>query len=202
LKMTKADIKIKFERDFPAAYELAVPAFAAVYWLLIYLGNIFGYINIHFIRHFLYRNILGIKMGKGSIIYSGCRFFDPWGVHIGNTSIIGDHAFLDGRNGLYIGDNVNIAGEVRIYTMEHDISSETFASTGEPVSIRDWAYIGTRVTILPGVTIGEGAVVATGSVVTKDVDPWVLVGGVPARFIKNRPVVKYTLHTDKKALFQ
>lgn len=90
---------------------------------------------------------------------------------------------------------------MRIFTMEHDVTSPTFAGVGDAVHIHDWVYIGTRVTVLPGVTIGEGAVVASGAVVTKDVQPWVVVGGIPATFIKNRPVVHYTLPTEKKLLF-
>jgi maltose O-acetyltransferase len=99
--------------------------------------------------------------------------------------------------GLFIGNNVNVAAEVRIYTMEHDITSPEFAMCGQSVYIDDWVFIGPRVTILPGVRVGEGAVVAAGAVVTHSVEPWTMVGGVPARFIKKRPVTKYTLDTDK-----
>lgn len=172
------------------------------YWTLILFANLIGKIPIHFIRLSSFRYISKVELPKDSIIYCGCRFFHPWGVHIGHNSIVGDNAFLDGRFGLYIGNNVNIAGEVRIYTLEHDISSPTFGGTGGPVRINDWVYIGTRVTILPDVTIGEGAVIASGAVVTKDVTPWTMVGGVPARFIKDRPIVKYTLDTEHKAYFQ
>jgi maltose O-acetyltransferase len=78
--------------------------------------------------------------------------------------------------------------------MEHDITSPTFAAVGNSIYIDSWAYIGARVTILPGVHIKEGAVVASGAIVTKDVESWTLVGGIPAKFIKNRPIVKnYTL---------
>lgn len=168
----------------------------------LFLSTIIGYIPSHTIRYLLYKYIFAVKVQKDSTIYWGCRFFDPFGVNIGNNSIIGNDAFLDGRGGLFIGNNVNIAGECRIYTKEHDISSPTFASTTASVHIGDYVYIGTRVTILPGVTIGEGAVLASGSVVTKNVDPWIMVGGVPAKFIKKRPVVKYTLNTKKKVFFQ
>jgi acetyltransferase-like isoleucine patch superfamily enzyme len=170
--------------------------------LSLFIATMVGYFPSHTIRLFSYRRLLRVKIPQNSIIYWRCRFFKPWGVAIGQNSIIGNDAFLDGRKGLFIGNNVNIAGEVRIYTMEHDITSPTFEGVGSPVYIRDWVYVGTRVTILPGVTIGEGAVVASGAVVTKDVAPWTLVGGVPARFIKNRPVVKYTLDTRQKVLFQ
>jgi maltose O-acetyltransferase len=172
------------------------------YWLAILLANWTGHIGIHTIRHSCYRHIYKVKIPKTSIIYCGCRFFNPWGVTIGNNSIIGDHAFLDGRRLIKIGNNVNIAQEVRIFTLEHDITSPTFADKGGAVTIEDWVYIGNRVIILPGVTIGKGAVVASGAVVTKDVPPWTMVGGIPAKFIKNRPVVKYTLDTKNKGLFQ
>jgi maltose O-acetyltransferase len=172
------------------------------YWLAIFGVNFNGRIGIHSIRHPLYRRLYKIGLPKDSIIYCGCRFFDPWGVKLGNHSIVGDHAFLDGRRGLTIGNNVNIGSEVRIYTLEHDPDSPSFATKGGPVVIKDWVYIGSRVTIMPGVVIEEGAVVASGAVVTKNVEPWTMVGGVPAEFIRNRPTVKYTLDTKRRALFQ
>ncbi len=171
------------------------------YWFAILLANWTGHIGIHRVRHYCYRHFYKIQIPSDSVLYCGCRFFDPWGISIGNNSIVGDHAFLDGRRKIKIGNNVNIAQEVRIFTLEHDITSPTFAAVGDMVNIEDWVYIGNRVTILPGVTIGEGAVVASGAVVTKDVSPWTMVGGVPARFIKGRPVVKYTLDTRNKGLF-
>lgn len=168
----------------------------------LFFATLTGYIPSHVLRCVLYRRIFRIRLPTNSIIYWRCRFFHPSGVKIGHNSIIGNDAFLDGRNTINIGNNVNIAGEVRIYTMEHDINSPNFADVGAPVFIEDLVYIGTRVTILPGITIGEGAVVASGAVVTKDVKSWTLVGGVPAKFIKDRPVVKYKLNTKDRAFFQ
>ena len=141
-------------------------------------------------------------MSRDSIIYCGCRFFAPSGVRIGSNSVIGDHAFLNGRRGISIGNNVNIAGEVRIYTLEHDVESPDFDAVGGEVVLMDWVYIGTRVTILPELTIGTGAVVASGAVVTKNVEPWTVVGGVPAKMIGRRPLVNYTLNTKDRMLFQ
>ena len=93
----------------------------------------------------------------------------------------------------------DIAAEVRIYTREHDIDDPQFAEIGGPVVIEDYAYIGTRVTIMPGVRIGCGAVVASGAVVTKDVPPYMLVGGVPARVIRERSHdLRYKLGYAKK----
>lgn len=170
--------------------------------LSLYLCTWVGYIPFHSIRNILYRQVWGLRMSGTSILYWRCRFFKPSGVHIGDHSIVGNDAFLDGRSGLFIGNNVNIAGEVRIYTLEHDVRSATFAATGGEVRIEDWVYIGTRVTILPEVTIGEGAVVASGAVVTKDVKPWTIVAGIPAKRINKRPVVKYKLDTKTRTYFQ
>jgi len=142
--------------------------------------------------------LFGVKIGKDSSIHWRAEFNQPAGVTIGHNSIIGNDAFLDGRmknflsyrkmhgRSLKIGNNVSIAGEVRIYTMEHDIDSPDFGEVGAPVVIDDYVVVGTRVTILPGVHIGKGAVVASGAVVTKDVGEYEVVGGVPAKFIKSR----------------
>jgi acetyltransferase-like isoleucine patch superfamily enzyme len=121
---------------------------------------------------------------------------------LGHHSVVGDHARLDGRRGITIGNNVDVSSEVKIFTLEHDIESPTFDVKGGPVVIEDWVYIGTAAIILPGVTIGEGAVVCSGAVVTKNVEPWTMVGGVPAKFIKKRPQVKYVQNTRHPALFQ
>jgi acetyltransferase-like isoleucine patch superfamily enzyme len=168
----------------------------------LYLATCIGNVPSHFLRNAYYRRILGIRLPKDSIVYWKARFFCPAGIMIGHHTVVGNDAFLDGRCGLTIGNNVNIAAEVRVYTMEHDITSETFAATGMPVVIDDYVYIGTRVTILPGVHIGEGATVASGAVVTRSVDPWTVVGGVPAKEINKRPMVRYTLDTGHKMLLQ
>jgi maltose O-acetyltransferase len=191
-------------REIPVSFfkrvRTSVSSFA--YFLKLYTATCIGNIPSHFIRKSFYRHVLGIKVPDDSIIYWKARFFGPSGISIGHNTIIGNDAFLDGRGGLSIGNNVNIAGEVRIYTMEHDINSDLFAITSGQVIIEDYVYIASRVTIMPGVCIGEGAVVASGAVVTKDVEPWTLVGGVPAKPIKKRPVVRYVLDTKTKVLFQ
>jgi len=121
-------------------------------------------------------------------------FFAPWKICIGRNSIIGNDAFLDGRQGLRIGSNVNIGGHVQIFTLGHDPQSPSFGVKGAPVEVKDYVYIGSRVIVLPGVTIGRGAVVGSGAVVTKDVDEFTIVAGVPAVPVghRNRDI-KYTL---------
>lgn len=184
----------------------------------VFLATLTGLIPSHTVRLFLYRYVFRVAIGKDSSIHWLARFNNPSGVQIGHNTIIGNDAFLDGRHlrtwkdnefkpfgyitdiinpklhPLKIGNNVSIAGEVRIYTMEHDIDDPDFKEVEGSVIIDDYVVIGTRVTILPGVHIGKGAVVASGAVVTKDVEPYTLVGGVPAQFIRKRPQnLRYTL---------
>ena len=154
------------------------------FWLLM-LYEIGMKVPFHSARNFFYR-ISGMKIGKDSYIHMWARFFNPAGVEIGNGSIIGDHAFLDGRARLKIGSNVDIASHVLIYNSEHDVNSEGFDPIEEEVQIGDYAFIGPRVTILPGVKIGKGAVVGAGAVVTKDVKPYTIVAGVPAKPLRKR----------------
>lgn len=179
----------------------------------VYLCTLTGYIPSHIIRLFLYRTLFRVRVGKDSSIHWRAEFNQPAGVAIGHNTVIGNDAFLDGRmksfitylkthgSPLQIGNNVSIAGEVRIYTMEHDIDSPDFAEAGAPVVIDDYVVIGSRVTILPGVHIHRGAVIASGAVVTSDVGEYEVVGGVPARFIKKRSSnLRYTLKFSR--LFQ
>ena len=153
--------------------------------LRLYLLTQIGDFPSHLVRNFWYRRA-GVKLPKTSSIHWKARFFAPEGLRIGQHCTIGNDAFFDGREGITLGDCVNIAAEVRIYTREHDIDSPEFSERGGPVVIEDYVYIGTRVTILPGVRIGRGAVVASGAVVAKDVPPFMLVGGVPAKVIRER----------------
>lgn len=197
-------------------------------WIIdfwVYLATLTGYIPSHTIRLFLYRYFFRIKIGKDSSVHWRARFNLPSGIEIGHNTIVGNDAFLDGRfvrewasgeskiywyirdflhpkvRPLRIGNNVSIAGEVRIFTMEHDIDSPDFKEQAGVVIIDDYVVIGTRVTVLPGVHIGKGAVIASGAVVTKDVEPYEVVGGVPAKFIKFRSkVLRYTLKFSR--LFQ
>ena len=149
-----------------------------------------GEIHSHHIRLFFYKRVYLIRMKKNVVVYSGCEIRNPGGLQIGNGSVIGNDAILDARAGLTIGENVVLASNVSIWTLQHDYRDPEFRCNPEhygPVSIQDRAWIGPNVVILHDVIIGEGAVVAAGSVVTKNVPPYTLVGGVPAKFIGERP---------------
>lgn len=153
---------------------------------MLFFAFVVGRVPWHWFRLTVYRHILRTRIGNGSSIHWRTRFYAPHGVSIGDHSIIGNDVFLDGRFGIIIGDNVNVAGETAIFTAEHDPNDPDFRMVGGTVWVGDYVYIGSRATILPGVRIGQGAVVATGAVVTRNVDEYSIVGGVPARKIGER----------------
>ena len=152
---------------------------------LMVLNVICALVPLHSIRNFFLR-LAGVRIGRHSFIHMGVRFYYPHGVRIGQGTVIGDHCFLDGRAPLKIGSHVDIASQVLIYNSEHDINSEGFDPVYGEVEIEDYVFIGPRATILPGVKIGKGAIVAAGAVVIKDVAEFAIVGGVPAQVIGER----------------
>jgi maltose O-acetyltransferase len=149
------------------------------------LLHLIGAVPSHYFRRFFYR-LGGIKIGKGSTIHMGARFYGPKNISIGEDSIIGENIILDGRDKLMIGSHVDIASEVMIYNSEHDVNDESFIAKNYPVKIEDYVFIGPRAIILAGVTVGRGAIIGAGAVVTKDVPPYAIVGGIPAKIIGER----------------
>lgn len=169
--------------------------------LELFLLRLIGLIPVHFIRNFFYR-LDGMKIGKWSHIHMGAQFFNPVNIKIGEDTIVGQGVFLDGRDKLIIGDHVDIASEVMIYNSEHNVNSEDFKAICGGVEIGDYVFIGPRAIILPGIKIGKGAVVAAGAVVTKDVDEFTIVGGVPAAVIGERKLKDPHYKLGRARLFQ
>lgn len=163
--------------------------------------HLVGIVPCHFFRRFFYR-LSGIKIGKGSTIHTGARFYNPGNIIIGEDSIIGEGSVLDGRDKLTIGNHVDIATDVMIYNSEHDVNDPNFRAICAPVVIEDYVFIGPRAIILPGVTIKKGAVVGAGAVVTKDVEEYAIVGGVPAQQIGERKIKDLHYRLGRAAWFR
>jgi acetyltransferase-like isoleucine patch superfamily enzyme len=150
------------------------------------------------VRTAIARNVLGMKIADDAVLYRWRDLREPGGIEIGPDSVVGFWATIDGRRGVRIGSHVNISSEVAIWTLQHELSDPHFGLVGGPVVIEDLAWISFRATILPGVTIGKGAVVAANALVARDVPPYAIFGGVPARQIGERPRdVDYTLAGPK-----
>lgn len=146
------------------------------------------------LRRAWYRHVLGVQFGEHAGVHLGCYiwFYGPGqlrrdGLTIGAFTRINRNCCLDARGPLRIGSNVSISPEVTILTAFHRMDDPQFRVESRPVVIEDHVWIGTRSTILSGVTLGRGSVVAAGAVVTRDVAPLEVVAGVPARPIGTRP---------------
>jgi acetyltransferase-like isoleucine patch superfamily enzyme len=147
------------------------------------------------VRLYIVKRYFG-KIGTNVSILRNVEFLGPNNIYIGNNVVVNKNVLLDGRGGnLIIGNNVDIGRESNLWTLEHDPNDDFHATKGGDIIIEDFVWISTRVTILPSVKIGYGAVVATGSVVTRDVPSLSIVGGVPARIIGTRKSsLKYKLN--------
>lgn len=161
--------------------------------LEILLSEMIGRLPGSRLRLVLARRVLGMRVAPGAHLYRWREIRSGRRIEIGEGTILGFWATLDGRSGIKVGRHVNFSSEVALWTVQHDLRDAAFAAVGGPIVIGDRAWISFRATILPGVTIGEGAVVAAGAVVTSDVAPWTVVGGVPARMIGSRPPMAYAL---------
>ncbi len=170
-------------------------------WLecVTYFLYLTGWCPFGFVRMFFYV-LFGVNVGSQSIINMRARIYDPRNISIGEDTIIGEGAVLDGRAALTIGSHVDIASEVMIYNSEHDINDATFKAIEAPVTIEDYVFIGPRAIILPGVTIKKGAIVGAGAVVTKDVGEYAIVGGVPAKVIGERKLKSPAYRIRRKSV--
>ncbi len=154
-----------------------------------------GGIPSRLLRSFYLRVYLG-SFGAGTGVQMNSRFLNGRRVFLGDRNVINFGCLLDGRKyNITTGSDVSMGPEATILTLGHDPQSPTFEDRGGEVVIGNRVWIGYRALIMPGVTLGEGAVVAAGAVVTKDVAPYAIVAGVPAKQIGTRnPELTYQLN--------
>lgn len=164
------------------------------------LNTVVNKIPFPTVRLALYR-AAGMRIGRDSNIMMHVRVMTPQGIEIGDNCIIGEFSWLDGRAvrlgegpGLRIGNNVNIGANTIFIAGSHEPDSSDFVGPLKKTVVQDRAWITMNCTILYGVTVGEGAVVSAASLVNKDVAPYTMVGGVPAKYLKDRSRdLQYTL---------
>lgn len=155
-------------------------------FLSYFYSRVVGQLPSHALREVFLRRYLG-AVGSGTSVQMGCRFLNGRKVYLGERNVINFGSLFDGRrHRITTGSDVSIGPEAAILTLGHDPQSPEFALRGGDVTIGDRAWIGCRALVLPAITIGEGAVVAAGAVVTKNVQPYTIVGGNPARVIGQR----------------
>lgn len=147
--------------------------------------GLMGWVKASFLR------LLGADVGRRVVFYPGIWIFPGRNLRLGDDVDLAYGALITTSGGVSIGDRTLVGYGARILSSNHHIPAvpERIFAAGHadaPVIIDQDVWIGANAIILPGVTIGEGAVVAAGSVVTKDVPPWVIVGGIPARVLRHR----------------
>ena len=190
-----------------AATVARVRAFAAAFAK--YATNyIINYTPSYTLRYAWYRRVLGWQIEQRATILMG-QHIQMTGIRtsgrrvsIGVGTVINQGCLLYTSGGLVIGEHVSISPGVSLVTGTHDINDPDFPSDYQPIVIDDYAWIGTRAIILRGVTIGRGAVVMAGAVVTHDVAPYAVVGGVPAKPIQERKLRTPSYELMVRPLFE
>lgn len=150
-----------------------------------FYNNIITYIPSHYVRKIFFR-MIGGKIGKRSRMDMGCFVAWPPRMRIGANTHINRGCVIQPFALITIGNNVSISHRCNIIAGGHDLNSPTFVGDHRPIQIDDYVWVGVGATILRGVHIGVGAVVCAGAVVTKDVEPFAIVAGVPAKKIGER----------------
>ncbi len=151
-----------------------------------------------FIQH-IYTSFIANRLGscgKRARFITTSKFFVPGNIHIGDDVFINQQCILAADEDIVIGNKVQIGFRAMLITSNYEAlvhhRTKQRKKYLEPITIKDYVWIGSGAIILPGVTIGEGSVVAAGAVVVKDVPPYTVVGGVPAKIIKRLSLDKET----------
>ena len=136
-------------------------------------------------RRFLLR-AFGARVGREVNIYPSARIYLPWNLEIGDWSAVGEWALIYNLGAVRIGERVTISQRVHLCAGTHDYRNPAMPLLKPPIALDDQSWICADAFIGPGVTVGEGAVVGACAVVMKDVEPWKVVAGNPAREVKDR----------------
>lgn len=119
-------------------------------------------------------------------IYGSVKIYAPWNLTIGEWVCIGPRVEIYNKAPINIGSHTVLSQDSYICTASHDISSPNMADVNKQINIGSNVWIAAKSAVMPGVTIADGTVVAACAVVTKSTEPWTLVGGNPAKYIKKR----------------
>jgi putative colanic acid biosynthesis acetyltransferase WcaF len=130
----------------------------------------------------------GAKLGRNCHIYPGCRIWAPWNLVCGDVVAIADGAEIYNPWTVTLGSHATISQQAFLCTASHDIDNAAFPMIGAPIIVGEHAWVCARASILPGVTLGTGAVLALASVATKNLGPHSLHAGSPARRLKERRI--------------
>ena len=132
----------------------------------------------------------GAKLGRNVHVYPSAMIYFPWNLEAGDESAIGEYAYIYTLGRVTIGARATISHRAHLCAGTHDHTKSDFPLLRPPIFIGDQSWVCADAFVGPGVTIGEGAVVGAGAVVTKDIAPWMIALGNPARAIKRREIAE------------
>lgn len=136
-------------------------------------------------RRFVLR-CFGAKIGANVNTYASTRIYFPWNLTVGDWSAIGERAFIYNLGPVVLGEKVTVSHQAQLCAGTHDYTLPDLPLLKPPIVIQDQAWVCADAFIGPGVTVGAGAIVGARAVVTKNVDPWMIVAGNPAKALKRR----------------
>lgn len=143
--------------------------------------------QLRYIRNIILR-LFGAKIPLSSLVYPSCDIWGPWNLVVGKNSCIGPNTRIYNRGKIIIGDNAVVSQGTYLCTASHDIADPKHSVVIKPIMIENRAWVAADAFVCMGITIGEGAVVGARAAVFKDVEPWTVVGGNPAKVIKKREI--------------
>ena len=157
-----------------------------IYYAIVLFGNaVVNKIPSRHLRKWFYK-CLGAKIGNKTVICRRAELLFPKGLELKDNVAVGWFVDLDARGGIFVDHDTNLSSHTKFITGSHDIDDSNYTASFKPIRIGHHCWVGTGAIVLQGVTIGDGAVVAAGAVVTKDIPPYEVWGGVPAKFIRKR----------------
>jgi putative colanic acid biosynthesis acetyltransferase WcaF len=140
---------------------------------------------LHAWRSFLLR-CFGAKLGSNCHIYPKTRVWAPWNLVCGDVVAIGDEVIVYNPRLITLGSHSTISQQAYLCGATHDYDRAEFPMVSSPITVGAYAWVCARAAVQPGVTLGDGAVLGFGSIATRDLEPWSVYGGIPARRIKSR----------------
>lgn len=183
--MSKVWLKVAYQKDAATSSWSLKEALGIRLWHMVWLC-LFRWTpkKMNFWRLFLLR-LFGAKL-ENVFIFSSARIYVPWLLEMKKGACLGPYSEVYNLGPVYFGENSVLSQYSYICNGTHDLSISRLPLMIGEINIGHNVFIGAKALILPGINIGEGAVVGAGSVVTKDVEAWSIMGGNPARFIKKR----------------
>lgn len=134
----------------------------------------------------------GARVGRQVHMYPSTRIYFPWNLSVGDWSAIGEEALIYNLGPVTIGSRTTISHRAHLCAGTHDYTRLDLPLIKPSITVGDQAWICADAFVGPGVTVGQGAVVGARAVVTKDVQPWIVVAGNPAREIRKRELIAST----------